>query len=459
MQILCPRAPSSRRVVPPAPDPAPDDLSLRQIVATIRSNHLRVWSKRAYHEDLVHSRTLGRTSLLLNRPDAIRHVLVDQHENYTRTPATLRILRPLLGQGLLTSAGPTWRHQRRTLAPAFSPKSVDLLVPHMLAPIREAVGELKSSGTEQLDLFAFVHRLALEIAGRTMFSLDMRERGPALWALVARYGERLGRPDLLDLLLPAWMPSPQDLRRALFRRRWVAFIEQIIAERGQLQEKSPRDLLGVLLAARDPESGQAFTPAQVRDQVATMILAGHETTTDALFWAFYLVAIAPEAQERVADEAARVPPDGSSGPQPSRLTYTRAVLDEALRLYPPAFLLVRLARRADRIGDLDIKAGDVLAIAPWVLHRHAKLWEDPAAFVPERFLPGAPAIDRFAYLPFGVGPRICIGAQFALTEAVLVLAEFVRAFRIELAESSPVLPVGAVTTRPDHAPLFRIQKR
>jgi cytochrome P450 len=151
MQILCPRAPSSRRVVPPAPDPAPDDLSLRQIVATIRSNHLRVWSKRAYHEDLVHSRTLGRTSLLLNRPDAIRHVLVDQHENYTRTPATLRILRPLLGQGLLTSAGPTWRHQRRTLAPAFSPKSVDLLVPHMLAPIREAVGELKS-GASVVDL-------------------------------------------------------------------------------------------------------------------------------------------------------------------------------------------------------------------------------------------------------------------------------------------------------------------
>ena len=154
-----------------------------------------------------------------------------------------------------------------------------------------------------------------------------------------------------------------------------------------------------------------------------------------------------------------MPPEGSSGPQPSRLIYTRAVLDEALRLYPPAFLLVRMARRADRIGDLDVKVGDVLAIAPWVLHRHAKLWEDPAAFVPERFLPGAPTIDRFAYLPFGVGPRICIGAHFTLTEAVLVLAEFARAFRIELAESRPVLPVGVVTTRPDHAPLFRIQKR
>jgi cytochrome P450 len=151
-------------------------------------------------------------------------------------------------------------------------------------------------------------------------------------------------------------------------------------------------------------------------------------------------------------------------PAPSHIvhlpvTMPRAVLDEALRLYPPAILLVRMAQRADRIGDLDIKAGDVLAIAPWVLHRHAKLWEDPAAFVPERFLPGAPAIDRFAYLPFGLGPRICIGAHFALTEAVLVLAEFVRAFKIELAESRPVLPVGAVTTRPDHAPLFRMQQR
>ena len=146
-------------------------------------------------------------------------------------------------------------------------------------------------------------------------------------------------------------------------------------------------------------------------------------------------------------------------PQLSKLTYTRAVLDEVMRLYPPAYVIVRAARQPDEVAGVAMKPGDLAIISPWVLHRHRKRWHEPDAFVPERFLPGASAVDRFAYLPFGVGPRVCIGAHFALTEATLVLAELMRSFRIELVTSRPVLPVAVVTTQPDHAPLFRLHRR
>ena len=221
----------------------------------------------------------------------------------------------------------------------------------------------------------------------------------------------------------------------------------------------PRDLLDLLMAARDPESGEGFSPSQLRDQIATMILAGHETTAVALCWSVYLLAQVPEVQERIAQEAAAVLSDSGAEPQLSKLTYTRAVLDEVMRLYPPAYVIVRAARQPDEVAGVAMKPGDLAIISPWVLHRHRKRWHEPDAFVPERFLPGASAVDRFAYLPFGVGPRVCIGAHFALTEATLVLAELMRSFRIELVTSRPVLPVAVVTTQPDHAPLFRLHRR
>lgn len=448
------------RLVPPSPDPAPEGLSPLQFAAAMRTNALQGWPQRAYEEEVVQRRLFGRSTILLNAPDAIRHVLVDQHENYARTRATLRILRPLLGDGLFISQGQAWRHQRRILSPAFTPRAVELLVPHILSATREAVVELIASGPEPLDLFGAVQRLALEIAGRTMFSLEMRRHGPALRRQVVRYSERLGRPYLPDMLLPIWMPAPHDFPRAWFRRGWVKLIDSIMAERiSRAGEGSPRDLLDLLMEARDPETGEDFTPAQLRDQVATMILAGHETTAVTLCWALYLLALSPQAQDRVAEEVQRSRSEEGAPAQIQELTYTRAVLDETLRLYPPAFVIVRAARQPDHVAGVEVRPGDLTIISPWILHRHRKRWAEPEAFAPERFLPGAAPVDRFAYLPFGTGPRVCIGAHFAVREATLVLAELVRNFRIELASQRPVLPVGIVTTQPDHAPMFRLQRR
>jgi unspecific monooxygenase len=226
---------------------------------------------------------------------------------------------------------------------------------------------------------------------------------------------------------------------------------------GKNADAPPRDLFDLMGTARDPETGAAFTDQQLGDEVATMILAGHETTATALFWALYLLALDPATQEEVADEVKAVAVNGALDLE--RLKFTRAVIDETMRLYPPAFLIARAAAGPDTIAGRAVSKNDIILISPWLLHRHEKLWHDPNAFIPARFMPGMPPPDRFAYLPFGVGARVCVGAHFALVEAVLALAKIIGAFRVELIDKAPVLPVGVVTTQPDRSPMFRITPR
>jgi cytochrome P450 len=198
----------------------------------------------------------------------------------------------------------------------------------------------------------------------------------------------------------------------------------------------------------------------LRDQLATLLLAGHQTTAVTLFWALTLLAQAPAEQERVAAEVAtRDFGEDAATETLGNLPQTRAVVNETLRLYPAAFTMAREAIAADEAGGIAIPRGALILIAPWVLHRHRRHWRDPDAFDPSRFLPGAPPPERFAYLPFGTGPRVCVGAQFALAEATLVLGALIRDFRVELIGREPVLPVGIVTTQPDHAPWFRLSRR
>jgi unspecific monooxygenase len=387
-------------------------------------------------------------------------VLVDNYENYERTPAAIRVLRPVLGEGLLIAEGRAWKYQRRTLAPAFTPRAVATLVPHMIAATDETIAKLQAACGGPVDLRGAMQRMTLEIAGRTMFSFGMDRHGSALRDFVMEYGGRLARPHFLDLLLPLGWPSPQDFSRARFRKRWTRFVGMLMAERraaGKSEGAPPSDLFDLMNAARDPETGEAFTDAQLGDQVATMILAGHETTATALFWSLYMLALDPATQEELAAEVADATVNGALDIE--RLKFTRAVVDETMRLYPPAFLIARAAAAPDIIAGLPVRKRDVVLIAPWLLHRHEKLWRDPNAFIPARFMPPSPPPDRFAYLPFGVGARVCIGAHFALVEATLALAKIIGAFRVELLDREPVMPVGVVTTQPDRSPMFHIARR
>ncbi|MES2193880.1 MAG: cytochrome P450 [Pseudomonadota bacterium] len=447
-------------LVPPAPPRAPDSMGLFRRVMAMRNSAIDVWGDRSYEEDIIRSRFFGRSSFILNDPDAIRHVLVDNYENYVRTPAAIRVLRPVLGEGLLIAEGRTWKHQRRTLAPAFTPRAVMPLIPHMLAATDQTIAKLQAASNAPVDLREAMQRMTLEIAGRTMFSFGMDRHGGALRDFVMEYGANLARPHFFDLVLPLSWPSPQDFARARFRKRWTQFVAMLMAERraaGKQEGAPPSDLFDLMGAARDPETGDAFTDEQLGDQVATMILAGHETTATALFWSLYLLALDPGSQDKVAADVKAATVNGALDIE--RLKFTRAVIDETMRLYPPAFLIARAAGAADTIGGMPVKKNDIVLVAPWLLHRHEKLWRDPAAFIPERFMPPSPPPDRFAYLPFGVGARVCIGAHFALVEATLALAKMIGAFKVELIDKTPVLPVGVVTTQPDRSPMFRITAR
>jgi len=446
-------------LVPPRPPRAPETMTFFGRLAAMRESVIGTWGQRAYEEDIIQGRFFGHSSFILNTPDAIRHVLVDNYENYTRTPAGFRVLRPVLGEGLLIAEGRAWKHQRRTLAPAFTPRAVSTLVPHMIAATDETIAKLKETSGTPVDLRQAMQRMTLEIAGRTMFSFEMSRHGAALRDFVMEYGSRLARPHFLDLLLPLSWPSPQDFSRARFRKRWTRFIAMLMVERRAAgkNESAPRDLFDLMVAARDPETGAAFSDEQLGDQVATMILAGHETTATALFWSLYLLALDPASQDMVAAEVQTATVNGALDIE--RLKFTRAVVDETMRLYPPAFLIARAAAGPDTVAGLPVKKKDVILIAPWLLHRHEKLWRDPNAFIPTRFVPGAPPPDRFAYLPFGVGARVCIGAHFALVEATLALAKIIGAFRVSLVDKTPVMPVGVVTTQPDRSPLFAITSR
>ncbi len=451
--------------VPPRPEPPEEELGLFQFFTAMRTNAVQIWPRAAYEQDALTglSRLTGRTRVLINTADAIHRVLVDNTANYHRTAVTIRILRPIVGDGLLLSEGEDWRHQRRTMAPAMAPRVVPMMARHVALATEETVAKVAQAAANfPVDILATMQFLALEIAARSMFSLEMGQYGAALRRHITDFAGSLGRPYFLDLLLPAKIPTLRDFARARFRTRWIAFMDEIIEARlrAPADAGKPRDLFDLLLAARDPETGAAFSRAQLRDQMATMIVAGHETTALTLFWSLYLLASSPADQERVAEEVRTVDlsPDRAADAL-AKLPFTKAVVNESLRLYPPAYALGRIAHGPDRLGEVDVPRGTLVMISPWVLQRHRRLWKDPDAFNPSRFMDGAPPAHRYAYMPFGAGPRICIGAQLALTEACLVLAAMVQRFHVTMANPRPVLPAAVIVTHPDHAALFRLRPR
>jgi unspecific monooxygenase len=435
---------------PPRPTRARTQL---ESFLVLRRNPLELWGEVAYEADILPGKFLGRPQLMVNAPEAIRHVLVTNAENYRRNIGTVRVLQPVLGSGLFLAEGAAWRHQRRTIAPAFTPRTMPVLAGHVLAACAEAEERLAAQAGRGVELLPQLQRLALAIAAQSMFSLEMSRFGAELRTLLVEYATKFARPGMFDLLLPEGMPSPLDVGRAAFRARWLRMIDRLIDARAAqaAPPDAPRDLFDMLAAARDPETGAAFDRAQLRDEVSTMILAGHETTAVTLFWACFIAARMPGQQARLAAEAAA----GVHAAMPAM----RAHLDETLRLYPPAFLIVREARGTDEIGGHRIAPGTVVSISPWVVHRHRRLWRDPEVFDPSRFAAGAPPVERFAYIPFGAGPRICVGMQFALTEATLVLGRLLARFRLDVVGGRGVVPRAFVTTQPDRPVRFLLTPR
>jgi cytochrome P450 len=450
---------------PPAPVPPAHDLPWWRAVVRLGRNPITAWPQRCYEERVSLRRVLGRAMVLVSDPALIPLVLGEGDGATERPVASKRLLRPAIGNGVLLAEGADWRRQRRILAPAFTPRHIATLVPHFVAGAERLLARLAAGDRTAVNLAAALQEAALDIAARTMFSASIDGRAASIAANLARYQRDVGRFTVWDLLARREGSFPFALRgRGRFRRSWFAEVDRVIAERRALaapRGARPADVLDLLEAARDPDTGEGLAPDEIRDQVATLLGAGFETTARALFWTCYLLALYPAHQERVAAEVhAQLGAGPATTAALDAMPLLRATLLEAMRLYPPAAVVSRQATRDLILDGIAVPRGSFLSVAPWVLHRHRRLWAAPDAFRPARFVGRERDIlQGGAYIPFGTGPRVCLGAAFATTEALTVLAMLLARERIELADSRPLEPIAIITTVPSIEPRFRLVAR
>jgi cytochrome P450 len=442
------------RFRPPAPEPRLKSLGPIGLLRALKKNPIECWTKEHFEEPVVPaSRTLGRV-VLVHEPSAIRRVLLDNAANYKKDALQRRVLSAGLGDGLLSAEDGRWRAQRHTIAPMFSRKNVMSFAPAMMQAANALVDRWHALGDHSLiDAAAEMTRVTLDVLERTIFSDGLGCNAEELRAAMASYFETIGQIDPLDLFgVPDFVPRLSRLHARSTLRFFDAAIDEIIAKRlRRLATEAgsvPSDILSLLLSARDPVTGDRTTEAEVRSNILTFIAAGHETTANCLSWSLFLLTQSPEWRDRIADEAQREIGGPVAG-LAERLVITRAVVEEAVRLYPPIAAISRMALGPDELARRAIKRGTMVVIAPYVLHRHRRLWTYPDDFDPTRFLGEARGkIDRFSYLPFGAGLRTCIGSTFALQEATLILATIMKHFALELTPGHAVWPLLRVTLRP-----------
>jgi cytochrome P450 len=389
---------------------------------------------------------------LVTDPAGVQHVLQDNNRNYGKQTRGFQKLRLVLGQGLLTSEGDFWRRQRRIAQPGFHKDKVRRFAEQMTRAtarmLERWTNRERASAGAPLDIAHEMMRLTLEIVGETLLNLDTSEDSERVGAAVTlTLGHIQRRMFAMFPVLDALpLPSNRRFRRAV--RYMDQLVLKVITDRGA-SGADPGDLLSMLMQARD-DDGEGMSVQQLRDEVMTIFAAGHETTANALAWTFYLLSLNPAVGRRLRGELREVL--GGRPPRYddlARLPYTAAVIQESLRLYPPAWVISRSAIGPDVVCGCDVPAGSIVVVSPYITHRRPTSWPNPEGFDPERFLgERSPAQHRFDYFPFGGGPRQCIGNGFALMEAQLVLATVAQQFEIHLMAGSPVVAEPLVTLRP-----------
>jgi cytochrome P450 len=446
-----------------APVPRRGRMALFEFFRTLRDNMVAIYSQEAYEREIVATKILGRRRFIVNEPAAIRRVLLDNASNYQKSEITRRILEPGLGKGLITSEGQTWRRHRRTMAPAFDHRSIASYVPIMTGAAQLMLeGWDRHLAPQPIDVALAMMEVTLNVISRTMFSSDSDRIRGIIERGAGRYQARM-RPNVMDFLgFPAWLaalPRTQIVEGTL--GEFDLQIERLIRSRSSDTGAGADDLLDRLIAARDAQSGGAMSAREVRDHVITIFTAGHETTAMALTWTWYLLSRHPGVEAKLHAELATVL--GGRAPTAedlARLSYTRMVIEESMRLYPPVHTIAREALADDVLAAHHVPKGSTVLIVPWVLHRHVKLWKDPQRFLPERFSPEeSEARARFSYLPFGGGRRICIGAAFATAEAMILLATIAQRYRLQLEPGHLVEPQGLITLRPRYGMKMRLDPR
>jgi cytochrome P450 len=447
----------------PAPVPRQGRVSFFEFIRIMRDNTIATYGQEAYERDIIERKIFGKHRFIVNDPAAVKYVLLDNVANYEKTEITRRMLEPGLGKGLITSEGEIWKAHRRTMTPSFDQRSVASYTPVMTAAADELIAQwAKLDGDATVDVSTAMMEVTLQIISRTMFSSDSDDMVSIMERGAGEFQAQM-RPNMLDFIgMPAWLAGFG--RRNVAKRtlgEFDAVIDRLIAARTPSPENAPKDLLSRLIAARDEQTGNGMTAQEVRDHVITIFMAGHETTAMAMTWTWYLLSQHPAVEAKLHAELDKV----LGGRTPvhddlPKLIYTRMIIEESMRIYPPVHTIARTALADDTLCGRQIPKGSTVMIVPWLLHRHTKLWQNPGQFIPERFAPEQSAHRaRFSYLPFGGGKRICIGAAFALAEATILLATIANRCKLTLATGHPVEPQALITLRARHGMKMHIAPR
>jgi cytochrome P450 len=437
--------------IPARIDPPSEPLSLLPLLRAMVRNPIESWPRAVYREHLHRSRMPGRDTVFIMSPALIRQVLVDEADSFEKGAVTRRVLGPVLGDAILIAEGDRWRAQRRATAPLFRREQLLDFLPVMIAAAERTRDRwLSYPAASEIDVAREMMRTTLDIVLATMLSASSADDPARIGRAIAEYLESTSWMMALTIFgAPRWVPYP-GMRKAArgrdYLKRFVADLRNEVA----YSEVPRNDLLSVLIRATDPQTGRSMSETDVRDNILTFVMAGHETTALALTWTFYLLSLHPAIEERVRDEIATV-----TGGTPVRgehiesLRYAQQVIQEAMRLYPPAPLIVREAQRVLQLGTETIGPGTFVYVPVYAVHRHEEFWERPDLFDPDRFAPEAiKTRDRYVYLPFGAGPRICIGMNFALMESTAVLAVLLSSLRLRLRPGYIPRPKQRITLRP-----------
>jgi cytochrome P450 len=468
LEVMEKRPVAADRATPPPSLPGPKvpakPLSFFAALRAMRDNPLATIPVTAYEQPIWEAKSVFGKQLLVSDPAAIKHVLLDNVANYPKTALDVRILSTAFGDGLLSSEGDKWRAHRRVMSPSFDYRSIASYAPVITeaAQARLEVWDAKGENGE-IDIVREMVMLTLEVISRTMFSADSD-------ALRSRLDETIRQASAelsfgLQHIAPLIGPFLLNRKLARVRANFEALdtiIQNLIRGREKRADAAPKDLLDRLTAATDSETGFRMTDEEVRDEVIIIFLAGHDTSALAATYVWYLLSLHPEEEAKLHAEldavlGGRAPTYGDL----EQLSYTRMVIEEAMRLYPPAPILTgRAARETDRICGRLIAKGTEIVILPWVVHRHRTVWNDPDRFDPQRFSrERSMSRPRFAYLPFGGGPRICIGAKLALTEVMLLVATMAQRYRLKLIPRQDIVLLHRITLRPRDGIRMQLERR
>jgi cytochrome P450 len=381
---------------------------------------------------------------LVTHPDGVQQVLTNGSDAYTKSTPFYREIAAYLGDGVLTSSGQRWRQQRRTLAPLFTHRRIEQQIDVMAAEADRLAQRWAGPAAARtpVDLHAEMTEYTLRVVGRILFGVDVDDAIPVIRTAFPVLSEHVHRRGRNPLRLPRHWPTPALQRAANAQRSLYQVVDAIIDQRGRTSPDGT-DLISLLLAVRDPQTGDALSAQDVRDQILIFLLAGHETTSTALTFTCLLLGHHPDQQRRVHQELDDVLGGRAvTADAIGKLTYTTMVIREALRLYPPGYALGRLTPTGDQIGGCHIPSGSVVLLSPWVTHRRPDVWPDPHRFHPDRFHPTAAAHHRYAYFPFAGGPRGCIGEHFAMTEAIVATAVLLNAYTLKTTPAPIALTTG-----------------